>query len=158
MATIKSFKNRLANLDVVAAVGKSMEATTVPLVEINREQMLEGKRRDGRDITPSYLEDPFFKSREAAQRYSDWKDDITPHPKRKKGVPNLFIVGTYHNSIEALIRGEVVQFNASFVDAADIERKFGHEIYGLNAEKRVGYLRDFLRPELLKNVRLSLHL
>jgi len=158
MTTIKGFRNRLVNLNVAEAAAKAMEATSDQLVLINREQMLEGKRRDGKDISPSYLEDPYFKTREAAQRYSDWKDELTPNPKRKKGVPNLFIIGTYHESISALIRGEVIQFNSTFADSVDIERKFGVEIYGLNSEKRVGFIAEFLRPALLKNVRLSLRL
>lgn len=158
MATIKSFKQKLERLNVADEAGKAIATTTTELVDFNRQQMMEGKRRDGNDISPSYLEDPWFKSLKQAQAYSNWKDRITPNPERKKGVPNLFIVGTYHNTIEAFMRDKKIVFHSTFDGAADIEKTFGDEIYGLNAEKRVEYIKEFLRPEFIKNIKISLQL
>jgi len=120
--------------------------------------MLEGKRRDGNDISPSYFEDPFFKSLESAQRYSDWKDEITPNPKRKKGVPNLYINGFYHESIGIAVTKSGVEFNSTFADAADIERKFGSLIYSLNVEKRTEYVKNFLNPLFVDQIKFELRL
>ena len=160
MATIRAFKSRLLTLkkktEEVAAT--SIQKTRSNLVSLNREQMLEGKRRDGKDISPSYFEDPWFKSVESAKAYSDWKDSITPNSKRKKGVPNLFIIGTFHNSITIDVTGESIKFNSDFYAAADIERKFTGMIYSLNVEKRTVYVREFLRPEFMTNVRFELML
>src|ERR1044072_1903301 len=157
MATIQAFKNRLISLkkqtEEVAAT--SIRKTGANLVQLNREQMMEGKRRDGKDISPSYFEDPWFKSIESAKAYSEWKDRITPNSKRKKGVPNLFIVGTFHNSISIDVTGESIKFNSDFYAAADIERRFTGMIYSLNVEKRTVYVREFLRPEYMANVRFQ---
>jgi hypothetical protein len=119
---------------------------------------MEGKRRDGKDISPSYFEDPWFKSIESATAYSEWKDRITPNTKRKKGVPNLFIVGTFHKSITLDISGDSIKFHSSFPEAADIERKFTGMIYSLNVEKRTEYVREFLRPAFMTRVRFQLML
>lgn len=160
MATIRAFKNRLISLkeQTEELSANSIRKTGANLVQLNREQMLEGKRRDGKDISPSYFEDPWFKSIESAKAYSEWKDRITPNPKRKKGVPNLFIVGTFHNGITIDVTGESIKFNSDFYAAADIERKFTGMIYSLNVEKRTVYVREFLRPEFMVNVRFQLML
>lgn len=127
------------------------------LVEINREQMLEGKRRDGKDISPTYLEDPFFENVEEAIGYSEWKDSITPNPKRKRGVPNLFIDGTFHRSITMDVSGDSLKFHSTFEAAGEIERKFAL-IYGLNAEKRTVFIAGWLRKEFVDRMKQSLKL
>lgn len=154
MATIKQFKKRVQNLNAGAVAQKSLTATADQLLELNSQQMLDGKRRDGQDISPTYLEDPFFKSKKQAQAYSDWKDRITPSSVRKKGVPNLYINGTYHGSIEVDVSGEALLFSSSFPGASDIDRTFPL-IHGLNSEYRTIYVTDSLRPkfmELMKKV------
>lgn len=110
----------------------------------NTEQMLEGKNRYGEDLSPSYLNDPYFKSKESAQRYSDWKDRITPNPKRKKGVPNLYIVGTYHKSITSrVINGRIV-VESTFDAANKIENKY-NGLYGLSTPFQIDYVKK-MRP------------
>lgn len=158
MATIRAFKQRLVALKMPEVAAEAIKGSGENLLTLNREQMLEGKRRDGNDISPSYFEDPWFKSIESATAYSEWKDRITPHPKRKKGVPNLFIVGTFHKSITLNLTGESLKFHSTFAAAADIERKFTGMIYSLNVEKRTVYVREFLRPEFMVKVRFRLML
>jgi hypothetical protein len=157
MATILAFKKRVQSLQPIEAARAALETTGDRLVEINREQMLEGKRRDGKDISPTYLEDPYFSSVEAAIGYSDWKDEITPNPKRKRGVPNLFIIGTFHRSITMDVVGDSLKFLATFDAADEIERKFAL-IYGLNAEKRTIYIDGWLRKEFVDTIKRSLKL
>lgn len=119
---------------------------------------MEGKGRDGTDLSPTYLEDPYFKTKEAAQRYSDWKDKITPNPIRKSGVPNLYINGFYHNSIGLTITSTSLNFVSKSYMGSDIERKFGERIHGLNTEKRIIYVSGFLRPDFMTKVRSELQL
>ena len=124
----------------------AVNQTKEDLLSLNKTQMFDGKTKTGQDITPSYLDDPYFKSRESAQRYSDWKDSITPNPKRKKGTPNLFIVGTYHNSLEIKVGNGQIDTRSSFVKASSIEAKFGGDIYGLGGEYKEEYIGDNLAP------------
>lgn len=135
MADALDLIETLQNLDVVTIASDTLAEHAELIEEKNREQLMEGKLSTGKDITPSYLDDPYFKSREAAQRYSDWKDQITPHPKRKKGTPNLFITGPFHQSIEFKVTGDEFEFHSSFPKAGDIERKFSEDIYGPGEEK-----------------------
>lgn len=114
------------------------------LVEYNKEQMLEGKNRFGSDL-PSYLSDPYFKTPEAALRYSKWKDKITPNPKRKSGIMNFYIVGRYHNSITATINSGRINYDATFL-GREIESKYGDEMYGLGGEIKKDFIKEKLRP------------
>lgn len=157
MATILAFKKRVQALKPVEAAKAALVTTGDRLVEINREQMLEGKRKDGNDISPTHLEDPFFENVEEAIGYSEWKDTITPHPKRKSGVPNLYIDGTFHRSITMDVTGDSLKFRSTFAAAAEIERKFAL-IYGLNSEKRAFYINGWLRKEFVETIKQSLKL
>jgi hypothetical protein len=109
------------------------------------------------DISPTYFQDPFFKSQEAAQRYSDWKDRISPKTSRKRGVPNLWINGFFHSTISISVNGQSIMYDSTFSGADDIERKFA-KIYGLNAEMRKEYIKNFLRPDFMTKVKLELRL
>jgi hypothetical protein len=121
---------------------QTLEAQT----DHNREQLLAGKTRDGRDLSPTYQEDPFFKSPEAAQRYSDWKDRITPNANRKPGVPNLFINGRLHNAFEVKIQGQNVFYSANVPYGGKVEEKFSDKIYGLGGVYKMEYLNESLGP------------
>lgn len=138
------------NLEKVAA--DTINSTKEQLLSKNREQLLEGKRRDGKDITPSYLDDPYFKSRASAARYSAWKDKITPNPLRKSGTPNLFITGLHHRTIKLDVLGfSTLKFYGAYRQI-EIEGKFSDYIYGLNANKRITYLSESLRPAFNKEI------
>lgn len=135
----------------------AIQLTSDILVEENRDQLYDGKDRLGRDITPSYLDDPYFKSRESAQRYSDWKDTITPNPNRTKGTPNLYIVGTYHKSIKIDVSGTSIIYKASF-RGPEIEAKYGENIYGLGGSRRLKYTEGVLKPVLVRLLKEKIQL
>ncbi|RYZ78338.1 MAG: hypothetical protein EOP04_29920, partial [Proteobacteria bacterium] len=122
----------LKQLDIPAAASAGLFRAREDFVLLNQQQMLEGKLANGRDIYPTYFEDPYFKTPEAAKRYSDWKDKITPNPKRKKGVPNLFINGAFHNSLTLEVQDQEYLVNASFFKAEAIIDKFTEDVLGLN--------------------------
>ncbi len=144
------------NLGLIAA--SSVRNTSKELLAKNREQLLEGKKRDGRDLTPSYYDDPYFKTRAAAKRYADWKWRITPNPKRKRGTPNLFINGFFHRTIKLNVLGEeIIQFYGAFKQA-EIEEKYGEEIFGAGGEKKIAYISESLYPEFKRLMEASLGL
>jgi len=146
MRTINNLLQAVEKTSIETVCGSAVNATKEPMLTLNKQQLYDGKTRSGNDLSPTYLEDPYFKSREAAQRYSDWKDEITPNPKRKKGVPNLFIVGAFHNSIGVKVMAGNIEFSSSFPKAQSIEEKFTEGIYGLGGEYKGEYLVKNLAP------------
>jgi hypothetical protein len=155
MSTIKGLYRKVQTLDVNSSINSAFEKNKERLLELNRLQLLEGKTKLDTDITPSYIDDPYFKSAIAAQRYSDWKDRITPNPRRRKGTPNLYIIGTYHRSLDVSIQGEVISFPSSFRGAAAIRNKF-RNIFGLGGRFKREFINTGLRPAIMEDIRANL--
>jgi hypothetical protein len=144
---IKKFE--ALTFDEVAA--QSVDQTKDKIVSENLDQLYAGKNSTGQDITPSYFNDPYFKSQESAQRYSDWKDKITPSQKRKSGTPNLYINGAYHKSINVIVQGLNIRYDSSFSEASQIENKYDN-LYGLGGEFKRAYL-DILQPVFIGKIK-----
>lgn len=158
MATIRGLYNRVKAFDAAAAAQRAMADTVDDLMVENKAQLFDGKLRDGNDLSPTYLTDPYFKSPLAAQRYSDWKDTITPNSNRKRGVPNLFIDGTFYRSWSIGINGDMVRYQASFSESGSILAKFGALLFGLGGLYKRAYLQRSLRPSFSKQVYLGIGL
>ena len=107
------------------------------VLDLNREQLYDGKDREGNDLHPTYFEDPYFKSPAQAAGYSRWKDKITPNPRRTPGVPNLFINGYYYKSIVLAVDKQGLKYNSGFDDQNNINQKYGGKLYGLDKDNRI---------------------
>jgi len=122
------------------------------LVELQRQQMLEGRGEDGEFIRPFYSENPYFKSVEAAARYAAWKQKITPNPKRPLDVPNLFIDGTLHKSLFAKVEDKTFSIlaGASFGDKVFEVHK---NAQGLDEESRKEFGATVTLPQITIRLR-----
>jgi hypothetical protein len=144
--TILGLYNRLQSVDADKIALETIEGTEEEIRQYNLQQLLDGKTNEGLDISPTYLEDPFFKTREQAQAYSDWKDKISPRSNRRKGVPNLYINGYYHSTREVIIVGDKIVYRSAYGEIfTDIEEKFKN-LNGLNRDSRAKYIPFVLRP------------
>lgn len=129
--------------DVIAR--ETMEGTEEEIRQYNLQQLLDGKTNEGIDISPTYFEDPYFKTPEQAAAYSEWKDRISPPSNRRKGVPNLYINGYYHGTRKVTIQGDKIIYNSNWSEAPEIEQKYKN-IDGLNPESRKKFIPFVLRP------------
>lgn len=143
--TVRGLYNKLIAIDHDEIARKTIEGTEVEIKEYNLQQLLDGKTNEGIDISPTYLEDPFFKTQEQAQAYSDWKDRISPRSNRRPGVPNLYINGYYHSTIKVQVEGDKISYNSTYGEATDIESTFKN-IYGLSPESKKKFVPFVLRP------------
>jgi len=150
MNTIIDVAERIKNLalHIEKEVSVIIDNTKEQILIKNKQQLMEGIKGDGNEITPSYLNDPYFKTREAAQRYSNWKDKITPNSKRKSGTPNLYINGFYHNTIEINVKGEKIITENKTTIGKKIEQKYGDTLYGLNETNNQAYIKETFFPAL----------
>jgi hypothetical protein len=145
MGTIRGLYNRVLTVDSNKIAQETMEGTEEEIRQYNLQQLLDGKTNEGIDISPTYLEDPYFNSLAEAQAYSDWKDRISPPSNRRKGVPNLFINGYYHSTRQVQIVGDKIMYRSTWNEGDEIEQKFKN-IDGLNPESRQKYIPEVLRP------------
>lgn len=147
MATLTQVIDRLTSLrdGLPLLVEKAAEETKDSYVDMNRAQLFDGKTRTGEDIRPSYFEDPYFQTPQAAQRYSDWKDRVTPSLRRTKGTPNLYINGYYYSSLGAKVSSNGVEITTNNF-GNEITQKYGPNLYGLNKEGMDDYKSLYFNP------------
>lgn len=117
------------------------------LGDLQREQMSEGRGVDGEYIRPFYSEDPYFKTAKAAADYANWKERITPNPKRPKDVPNLLINGYFYSSLKAKVEGDVFEIDSN-VSLGEKVLDEHPNAQGLNAEKRLEFAETFTLPDI----------
>lgn len=123
------------------------------------EQLYSGLDGDTNSLRPSYSDDPFFdiKGRwyHDSDGYIEWKKDITPPiasprlnlPPRPLDVPNLYITGTFHESIRAMVSSGTLSINTvGFSDGPDIVRKYGDNILNLGMDAREYVVLEMLKP------------
>ncbi|MBQ9524789.1 MAG: hypothetical protein IJR69_06680 [Bacteroidaceae bacterium] len=125
------------------------------------EQLYSGIDGEGEYLKPTYDDDPYFNEKGpwhgANYAYKKYKERITPPvrsymlnlPPRPLAVPNLFIIGTFHASINAARVGDVVKvYTSGFRDGPEIERKYGEAIFKLTDDAREYFNIYALRPWL----------
>lgn len=132
---------------IESAIESNLSANKSLMGQLLHEQLMAGQKPNGTRLQPSYMKDPYFTelaekrkakdvaktARKLAGGYVSYKARITPPsptrllglPARDRITPNLYIVGTYHNSIGVNIQNKSVGFTAgaSFADA--IKSKYG---------------------------------
>lgn len=150
-ALVEGFESMIRN--IMAAQKKELQIYIT-------EQLYSGVNGKDKPLRPTYLNDPYFKSRESGKWYKNargymmWKEGITPPyasswlgiPRRSPDTPNLIIRGDFHNSITAVpfdkgLRIESV--GVSFSD--DIERKYGQAIYRVGSYARRYFIEKYVK-------------
>lgn len=127
------------------------EMTKADLSDVIKDQLYAGKNGNGKNLRPTYDNDPFFKTSEAgpwknrAKAYKEFKMDVQP-PKigsflgfapRDPETPNLIIRGNFYDSIFAVKTIDGVNIGSEgFAESGDIEQKYGQAIYRLSPEAR----------------------
>jgi hypothetical protein len=117
-----------------------------------REQLLLGTDGNG-DSLPRYVDDPFFKSLEHAKAYQKWKEKVSPNPAKDKEVMDLYINGTFHNTIKFLdVVEDGILVDADFTIFGDDLRRYSTNLIGIN-ETTI----DKIIPELKTKYLEELH-
>ena len=117
------------------------------LEDIQRDQMLSGKDKNGEWLRPFYSENPYFKKPGAAYRYAKWKSHISPNKQKPFDVPDLFIVGFYHKSVEINISGDKFKFRGTAPFAFNVENVHKTAL-GLNLDSRTIFIKTIFLPAI----------
>lgn len=160
MATINGASDTFARLNAgfPPMLTQLIQANGMELGGYVREQLWSGLDGDEKELRPTYLTDPYFKERYGsawrimAERYADWKMEITPPSSGRLGfrprdrvVPNLFIDGTFHRSIMPRNIDGGITFSSQVGFATEIEQKYHDTIYKVSRTARKRFLDDFVR-------------
>lgn len=132
------------------------------VTEAVREQLYSGQDGEGKHLSPTYDDDPYFQEegpwKGNAQGYKEWKRKITPPQQnfifplglaaRADNVPNLFINGKFFSEISATMSGDVLVIDPGNGDGPDIVGKYGDCILNLGPTA-VGYFNQhFMLPAI----------
>lgn len=160
MATIKGASDTFQRLNAgfPPMLTQLIQANGMELGGYVREQLWSGLDGDEKELRPTYLTDPYFKERYGsawrimAERYADWKMEITPPSSGRLGfrprdrvVPNLFIDGTFHRSIMPRNIDGGITFSSQVGFATEIEAKYHDTIYKISRTARKHFLDNFVR-------------
>lgn len=98
---IVELADSLRGLDVQKKVTELYEKHSGEFLSANRDQMWNGKMPNGANITPGYMEDPYFKTKKQAAAYKKWKSSpgFMKNSSRDANTPNLFINGYFYRSL-----------------------------------------------------------
>ena len=166
-------KIRRTNENAQSEILRCMDTNRHEMVVSVREQLYSGIDGRGAPLSPSYSQDPYFHHHNAGffddtagawvscylhpERYIEWKQRSTPPeasqrlglPARSSDTPNLFIIGTFHGSIDAKASQHGVEiFTFGWDQGPLVERKYGSKIFALS-QPAVGHFNEnFLWPWL----------
>ena len=136
------------------------------ILDLQREQLFEGKRADGEDIRPYYSEDlkpsGFFHSVESAGRYAGWKQTGINYPytarNRNPDAPNLYINGKFHDELGVQFNSDSVGIIPTTSYASGIVAKYGIDTFGLMMENwMVVFVERGAYNELMNEIKQRLY-
>ena len=161
MATLSEMIARLKSLDPTTIAKEIVEGDQWVLEDLQEGQLWSGLDSEGNQLAPSYLTDPYFNTREAAERYRDWKERITPttsiheaYPDRNRDTPNLYINGYWYSGIKLDLNGLGFFINDNALNP-EIEAKYPKAL-GLNSIGTGWYIREKFRKKFITQVKKEL--
>lgn len=119
-------------------IGSVVQNHRVDIMELQKEQLLNGKSSSGEDIRPFYSEDVkphgYFNSIESAKNYAAWKSTLS-YPsfsgRRNPDAPNLYINGKFHEELGVRFSALSMAVVPETAYAATIVSKYGISTFGL---------------------------
>lgn len=136
------------------------------ILDLQRQQLFEGKRSDGEDIRPFYSEDlkpnGYFHSVETAGRYAGWKQSGINYPykanNRNPDAPNLYINGRFHDELGVQFGSDSVGVVPTTPYAAGIVAKYGINTFGLMMSNWVAvFVERGAYDELMNRIKTMLY-
>lgn len=143
--TVHELYNKVTSINTDKICLESVDEVINEIRSYNLQQLLDGESNTGAYLTPKYQDDPFFKTREAAEAYSRWKDRISPPSTRPSGVPNYYINGYFHQSIKVERNGDYIVTSSEWTTGKNILQQHP-EIAGLNPYFKTLLVDHVLRP------------
>lgn len=157
----ETIRSRVLNFNSILSEAVSQFGDII--VELNKDQMLLGRDTDGKPFTPSYLADPYFKTKAQANWYANMKYALESqhksrlnypqlYPDKNKDTPNLIVIGNFQDGMFITVNGDTHRIDSTYIDSPDIEDKYNKKVFGLTKESKEFFYREFLRDFLIENI------
>jgi hypothetical protein len=131
------------------------------LLQLNKDGILLGRNTEGKEFTPGYLADPYFKTPEQAGAYYDRKQALWPahrtrisfplnYPEKSPDTPNLIVRGNFQNAMFITFTADGFDIRSRYKDTPLIVQKYENKVFGLTPEAIRYFWENYLRPELVE--------
>ena len=161
--TLQQLLNKIRTFKPVEEAIAILRETEEELISYMKDQLYAGQDGKGQLLSPTYLTDPFFKAKQAAEAYAKWKAGMkqllsAPYLSPKPyAVPNLIITGELvYDRLVLNISGD--RFSISPVEQATrsmLEQKYG-AIFKLNPTVLAEYKRQVFVRRFVERFKKSL--
>jgi hypothetical protein len=156
--TIDKFQ-KIRDINIYDVAARVAEERQDVLMDMNRDQLLQGRNADGILLSPEYTNDPYFKTQAGAEKYAKMKQGLEKehrlrmtlpelYGEKPANVPNLIVTGPFQNSFFIRISEKSYTIGATYIDAEDISAKYNHRVHGIAPLYKSYYYFHFIRTEL----------
>jgi hypothetical protein len=162
MGTIKQVYEKFtaAYNAIPETISNTVAQTPDVLLDLNRDQLLQGRDADGKLLSPTYTNDPYFSTPERGESYSKMKHLMKVehrsrmtyaelYGEKPTDVPNLIITGPFHAGFFIRTSRDSYTIGSGYRDAAEISAKYHDRVYGLAPKSKEFYYRGFIRPAIV---------
>lgn len=144
MGTAAELLKDLQAVNVEQVAKDSINATSEDFSDLNREQLMNGLRSDGKKV----MDRPGFPYKNL--KYARFKQGKNSKPGLMN--PDLNLTGAFHRGIAMEVRNNDIIVESSDGKAAELESKYGGTIYGLNVKSQDEYNQESFLPQLFQNI------
>lgn len=144
MVTVQQMLNKALKIDVDYLVQLSLIDSREEYIRIQREQMMQGKRSDGK-----YIFNLKTGSDQYSVNYAQIKGHTSPIDLRFTGEFQSQIFLLVENGTEAIVDSEDEK-------SGDLQERYGGEIFGLNKESKIDFI-PFANTALIDEVTKELN-
>jgi hypothetical protein len=163
MGTIREIKEKYerAYNAIPDVVADRVAQTSDVILDLNKDQLLQGRNADGELLSPTYTNDPYFETPDAADRYFRMKRALEGHHRARMryvelygekpiDVPNLIVTGPFQDSMFIRTTRTFYVINSMYQDANEINEKYKGRVFGLAPKTREFYYFGFIRRSILE--------
>lgn len=140
MATALDLRNNLLGFDVKKEVLSAVSSNLKAHTDLNRSQMMEGKRSSGGEIRPKYR----------SSTYAAQKEYMNPLPGY--GNPDLKLTGSFHKLMKSELSGEDILVDSSDSKTGDLLAKYGADVFGLTEQNKDKFATEIVYPDLIQSL------
>lgn len=168
MVSIKSISDKLLAISEVLnnmeeIVSEVTMVNSEELVSLNRDQMLYGRDAEGNEFTPSYLNDPYFKTPEKAKKYAEYKEKLLDRhnaliehpglfPEKNLNTPNLIVTGPFQDALYIDTGEKTYTIGSKYSQGSAINDKYNNKVFGHSDAAKNYFFNYYIRTYLLKKI------
>lgn len=115
-------------------INKAFQQNNREILEMQKSQLLSGIDSNGKTLQPTYSSDPYFKTPEGRQKYTQMKtSQASIHEQQRKykifpnkspDVPNLIVTGAYHRGLRSEVARGTISIVGTWSRSPRVEEKY----------------------------------